>query len=434
MAAQSGLVTEGQQAPRLLPHRYPFLLVDRVLELEVDRRIVAVKNVTQNEPHFTGHFPEKPIMPGVLICEALAQAGGLLVHGTLAGGLSDPPRAEPPLLVLTGIENARFRRPVQPGDQLLLEVTLERRHRPLWKFRGVAKVGDQVVAQADLSAVEVDPEAVATGAVRSGRSTEAEAPVRIHPSAVVAPTAELDHGVEVEAHAWIGPAAKLGRGTVVMHHASVDGNTVAGAENRFFPYAQLGCVPQDLKYGGEDGQLVLGDRNQIREFATLSMGTAGGGLITQLGDDNLLMNYSHVGHDCRLGNHVILANGVPLAGHVTVDDHAILSGLAAVAQFVRIGESAFVGGGSMVVMNVPPFCMANGDRAKLKGLNLVGLERRGFDVGEMKALKRAYRTLFQSKLLVAEAVAQVRAELADSPRSLELAAFVEGSERGVTRP
>src|SRR5690606_20123945 len=135
-----------------------------------------------------------------------------------------------------------------------------------------------------------------------------------------------------------------------------------------FPYAQLGCVPQDLKYEGEEGRLVLGDRNQVREFATLSIGTSHGGLVTAIGDDNLLMNYSHVGHDCRIGNRVILANGVPLAGHVQIADYAILSGLAAVAQFVRIGESAFVGGGSMVVMDVPPFCMANGDRAKLKGL------------------------------------------------------------------
>src|SRR5678815_4943345 len=128
---------------------------------------------------------------------------------------------------------------------------------------------------------------------------------------------------------------------------------------------------------------------------------------TAVGDDNLFMNNSHVGHDCRIGDHVILANGVPLAGHVTVEDHAILSGLAAVAQFVRIGESAFVGGGSMVVMDVPPFCIASGDRAKLKGLNLVGLERRGFDAEEIQSLKRGYRLLFQSKLLVAEGVARV---------------------------
>jgi UDP-N-acetylglucosamine acyltransferase len=431
VVSSDGPATIGQRAPQFLPHRYPFLLVDRVLEFEVDRRIVAVKNVTHNEPHFTGHFPGRPIMPGVLICEALAQAGGLLVHGTLAGALGESIPGDAPFLLLTGIENARFRRPVQPGDQLRLEVTLERRHRPLWKFHGVARVGDQVAAQADFAAVEIAGDA---SIARAPAASGSEPAVRVHPTAVVSPTAELDHGVAIDAHAWVGPRVRLGRDTHVMHHASVDGATALGSGNRVFPYAQVGCLPQDLKYRGEEGRLSIGDRNQIREFATLSIGTLGGGLATTIGSDNLLMNYSHVGHDCHVGDHAILANGVPLAGHVTVEDHAILSGLAAVAQFVRIGESAFVGGGSMVVMDVPPFCIANGDRAKLKGLNLVGLERRGFDAEEVQALKRSYRVLFQSKLLAAEAVARVRAELGGSPRSLQLAAFVEGSERGVTRP
>ena len=431
MVPSDGSATIGQEAPRFLPHRYPFLLVDRVLEFEVDRRIVALKNVTHNEPHFTGHFPDRPIMPGVLICEALAQAGGLLVIGTLAGGLGEPALESIPFLVLTGIENARFRRPVLPGDQLRLEVTLERRHRPLWKFRGTAKVGEQIVAQADFAAVETADGPVAARPSVAGPS---DAAARVHPTAVVAPTAELDHGVVVDAHAWVGPGVRIGRDTHVMHHASVDGGTTLGTGNRLYPYAQVGCLPQDLKYRGEEGRLSLGDRNQVREFATISIGTLGGGLATAIGSDNLFMNYSHVGHDCRIGDHVILANSVPLAGHVTIEDHAILSGLAAVAQFVRIGESGFVGGGSMVVMDVPPFCIANGDRAKLKGLNLVGLERRGFDAEEIQSLKRCYRLLFQSKLLAAEGVAQVRAELGQSPRSLQLAAFIEGSERGVTRP
>jgi UDP-N-acetylglucosamine acyltransferase len=187
------------------------------------------------------------------------------------------------------------------------------------------------------------------------------------------------------------------------------------------------AAPQDLEHRGEEGRLSLGERNQVREFATISIGTQGGGLATAIGSDNLFMNYSHVGHDCRIGDHVILANGVALAGHVIIADHAIISGLAAVAQFVRVGESAFVGGGSMVVMDVPPFCIANGDRAKLKGLNLVVLERRGFDAEEIQSLKRGYRLLFQSKLLAAEGVARVRAELGQSPRSLQLAAFIDGT-------
>lgn len=404
------------------------MLIDRVLEVEPGRRIVALKNVSQNEPQFTGHFPDRPILPGVLICEALAQAGGLLVRATLA---SAPSPEDAPRMVLTGIENARFRRPVQPGDQLRLQVELERRHRPLWKFRGVASVCDQVAAQIEFSAVEVDAGGTA---LRGAPRESSDHGVRIHPTAVVAPAAELDHGVRIDAHAWVGPHVRLGRDCHVMHHASIDGWTEVGAENRIFPFAQVGCLPQDLKYRGEEGRLRLGDRNQVREFATLSIGTAHGGLETRIGSDNLFMNYSHVGHDCQIGDHVTLANGVPLAGHVRVEDHAILSGLAAVAQFVVIGESSFVGGGSMVVMDVPPFCMANGDRAKLKGLNLVGLERRGFSADEIRNLKRSYRLLFQSKLLVAEAIAQVRSELASSPRSLQLAAFVERSERGVTRP
>jgi UDP-N-acetylglucosamine acyltransferase len=146
------------------------------------------------------------------------------------------------------------------------------------------------------------------------------------------------------------------------------------------------------------------------------------------------MNNSHVGHDCRLGDHIVLANGVALAGHVLVEDHAIVSGLAAIAQFVRVGESAFVGGGSMVVMDVPPYCMANGDRAKLVGLNVVGLERRGFSAEQVSELKRAYRLLFQSKLLARDAVERIRSELAGSPLAQALAEFTAASERGVTRP
>jgi UDP-N-acetylglucosamine acyltransferase len=415
-------------APRLLPHRYPFLLVDRVVEFEADKRLVAIKNVTVNEPHFTGHFPDRAIMPGVLICEAMAQAGGLLVHGTVFGELARPASEERLFLVLTSLENARFRRPVLPGDQLRLEVTLVRRHRPMWKMRGVATVDGQVAAQAEFSAVEVGD------AARDAGSGRAAAPTRIHPTAIVATSAELDSSVEVGPYATIGPHVRMGRGSWVGAHAAIDGRTTIGEDNRIFPFATVGCLPQDLKYRDEPGELHVGDRNLVREYASISIGTEGGGMVTRVGHDNLFMNYSHVGHDCQIGDHTHLVNGVALAGHITLEDYAIVSGLAAVAQFVRIGESAFIGGGSMVVMDVPPYCMANGDRAKLVGLNLVGLERRGMASDEVSALKRAYRLLFQSKLLARDAVERIRAELADSPGSQRLAAFVAQSERGVTRP
>lgn len=422
-------MSDADDIPRLLPHRHPFLLVDRVLEFEAGHRLVALKNVTVNEPHFAGHFPGRALMPGVLVCEALAQAGGLLVQGTLDGDLRpDRDGAERPFLVLSGIDEARFRRPVVPGDQMRLEVELVRKRRPVWKIRGVARVEGQVAVEASFSAVE-------TEGPPAGR---AEAPpaagTGIHPTAVVERGAEIDHGVEIGPFATIGAEVRIGAGSKIGSHAVLGGRTTLGRDNRVFPFATVGCVPQDLKFHGEPGRLEMGDRNLVREYASLSIGTEGGGLVTRVGDDNLFMNYSHLGHDCVVGNHVHLVNGVAVAGHVSLGSHSIVSGLAAVAQFVRIGEGAFIGGGSMVVMDVPPFCMANGDRARLVGLNAVGLERRGVEPERIAALRRAYKTLFQSKLLARDAIEKIRAEQADSPEALAMASFVAASERGVTRP
>lgn len=421
----------GEDILRLLPHRYPFVLVDRVVEFEPESRILALKNVAANEPHFAGHFPGRPIMPGVLLCEALAQAGGLLVQGSHRGSLEVPeaPDGKELFLVLTGLDHVKFRRQVLPGDQVWLEVSLLRRHRPLWKMRGIARVGDQVVAQADFSAAEVAPEGL--GERNEPRRTGVGV---VHPTAIVSPGAELGPEVEVGAYAFVGPNVRIGGGTRVEHHASIDGHTTLGEENCISPFAVLGSVPQDMKYEGEASRLVLGDRNRVREFATLELGTAGGGMETRVGNGNLFMHHSHVGHDCRMGNDIVLVNSAALAGHVQLDDHAIVSGLAAVAQFVRVGESAFIGGGSMVVMDVPPYCMANGNRAELKGLNVVGLQRRGLSPERIREVKRAYRTLFLSKTRTPEAVEMVRRELADSAEALRLAEFVAASERGVTRP
>ena len=432
MSGESTTAPAEIDVAQLLPHRYPFLLVDRVVEFEAGRRLVALKNVTANEPHFPGHFPGRAIMPGVLLCEAMAQAGGLLVQGTFHGGLTaDRSGSEGALLFLAGLDNVKFRRQVLPGDQVRLEITLTRTRRPLWKMRGVATVAGQVVAQADFSTVEVDAAGAASDMVGAPPPI---APSRIHSTALVSRGAQLGADVEVGPQAWVGPNVKIGRGTIVGHHAHVDGHTSLGEDNHVFPYAVVGSVPQDTKYAGEDSRLTIGDRNRIREFATISVGTRGGGMETRLGDDNLLMNYSHVGHDCRIGSSVVLVNSSGLSGHIEIGDHAIVSGHAAVAQFVRIGESAFIGGGSMVVMDVPPYCLANGDRAALKGLNTVGLERRGFAAEEIRDLKRAYKILFQSKLRAGQAVEAVQSEFGKSSRSGEMADFLAASERGVTRP
>jgi UDP-N-acetylglucosamine acyltransferase len=403
-------VVDAEAIARILPHRYPLLLVDRVVALEDGVRIVAIKNVTIDEPFFAGHFPGRPVMPGVLICEALAQAGAILAYRSRNGVA--PGR----VLLLTGVERGRFRRPVVPGDQLELEVQSLQRHPPLWRMRGKARVNGAVVAEADFTASEAPADEHAPD---------------IHPTAIVAAGAELAPGVRIGPYAVIGQHVRIGTGTTVGSHAVIEGRTTIGRENRIFQFASVGAEPQDLKYHGEESRLEIGDRNIIREFATLNPGTQGGGMLTSVGDQNLLMVYSHVAHDSHIGNHCVLANSATLAGHVTLEDYVIVGGLVAIHQFVRVGESALLGGGSMVIHDVPPFCTASGDRATLRGLNAVGLKRRGFGPERVRAIKRAYRMLFLSDQPFAQAQAVAAAELGNEPDAARMLAFIAASTRGV---
>lgn len=256
---------------------------------------------------------------------------------------------------------------------------------------------------------------------------------QVHPTAVVHPDAQLHETVEVGAFAVIGPKVRIGAGTRVGPHAVIEGRTTLGARNRVFQFASLGAVPQDLKYAGEDTELVIGDENQIREFTTLHIGTAGGGGVTRVGNRNLVMANSHVAHDCQVGNGCILVNSAALGGHVVVEDYVIISGLTAVHQFTRIGKHAFVAGGAMVVMDVPPYCMAQGDRAELVGLNTVGLERHGFTEAQIGRIKEAYKILFRSKLQMTEALARLKAEYGGQPEIDHMVSFIEQSKRGLTR-
>ncbi len=256
---------------------------------------------------------------------------------------------------------------------------------------------------------------------------------RIHSTAIVDPGADLGEDVEIGAYAIIGAKVQIGRGTRVGAHTVIDGRTTIGCNNQIFHHASVGAVPQDLKYRGEDSTLVIGDENIIREFATLHLGTSGGGLITRVGNRNLLMNYSHVAHDCQVGSHNVLANGAQLAGHVVVEDWVIVGALVGIHQFVKIGESAILGAGAMVSQDVPPFCNATGDRARLHGLNLVGLKRRGFAPELVRDIKRAYRIVFHSGLKLADALARTRQEIQPGPHVEHFLAFIQASERGVCR-
>ena len=255
----------------------------------------------------------------------------------------------------------------------------------------------------------------------------------IHPTAIVERGAELDSTVEVGAYAVIGPKVKIGARTRVGPHAVIEGDTQIGEGNVVFQFASVGAIPQDLKYAGEPTRLVIGDGNQIREFATVHLGTAQEGGVTRVGNRCLLMANSHVAHDVQLGDGCILANSSAIAGHCIVEDRVILGGLSAVHQFTRVGRLAFISGGSMVTQDVPPYVTVQGDRAEVAGLNTVGLTRAQFNPEQMARVKSAYKILYRSKMGLREAVAHVKAEHGGHPEIDHLVAFLEGSERGIAR-
>lgn len=255
----------------------------------------------------------------------------------------------------------------------------------------------------------------------------------IHATAIVHPEAQVDASVEIGPYSVIGPQVRVGKKTWIGPHVVIDGDTTLGEENRIFQFASIGAPPQDLKYAGEPTKVVIGNRNQIREFATIHRGTAQGGGVTRIGDGCLLMANSHVAHDCKLSDGVILANSVALAGHVEVEEHVICGGLAAIHQFTRLGRHAFISGGAMVGMDIPPYCTAQGDRAQLAGLNTVGLTRHGFTQEQVIRIKGAYKLVFRSGLGIREALGRVAAEFGGNPEIDHFVRFIEGSARGITR-
>jgi UDP-N-acetylglucosamine acyltransferase len=380
--------------------------VDRVLEHDPDGRLVAVKNVTGSEEFFQGHFPGQPVMPGVLLMEGLAQAAGLW----LLQDAPDPRRLE---VHLVGIDAAKFRRPAVPGDQLRLEVKVLRRRGALCKVRGEVRSGEHRVAEANLLLQ------VTTLPLPS-----------IDETARVAPEAQLAPNVRVGAYAVIGSQVRVGRGTVIEAHAVIDGDTVIGERNHFYPFCSVGLAPQDLKYKGEPTRLVIGDGNVVREFATIHRGTAGGGGLTRIGNENLFMAYAHVAHDCQIASHTIFANGATLAGHVEVGDHATIGAYSGVHQFCRVGNHAFMGGYTVATKDVLPYSKTVGNRACIYGVNTLGLQRRGFAPETIAAIRHAFRVLMQGRLNTTGALEQLEKEPA-VPEVRLLIDFIRGAKRGV---
>ncbi|HQQ70134.1 MAG TPA: acyl-ACP--UDP-N-acetylglucosamine O-acyltransferase [Alicycliphilus sp.] len=259
----------------------------------------------------------------------------------------------------------------------------------------------------------------------------------IHSTAIVDPAAQLDAGVSVGPYAVIGPHVRIGAHTTVGAHCVIEGHTSIGTDNRIFQFTSLGGAPQDKKYAGEATRLEIGDRNTIREFCTFNTGTVQDQGVTRIGDDNWIMAYVHIAHDCVLGNQVILANNATLAGHVQVGDQVIIGGLTGVHQYSRIGAHAMAGFASHISQDVPPFMMVDGNPLAVRGLNLEGLRRRGFSAGRVAAIKQAYRLLYRQGLTL-EAALSAMAELPQSYPEAEgdialLRDFVAASQRGIAR-
>lgn len=245
----------------------------------------------------------------------------------------------------------------------------------------------------------------------------------IHPTAVINKNAQIHPTVEIKPYAVIGSQVRIGANTVVGSHAIIEGLTKIGRDNQIFPGAAIGLEPQDLKYKGANSEVIIGDRNRIREYVTINRAT-NEGEATVIGDDNLLMAYSHVGHNCIIGNEVVIANSVAIAGHVHIDSMAIVSGVLGIHQFVHIGTMAMVGGMSRISRDVPPYMMVEGNPARVRSLNQVGLKRRGFSQSEIRFLKQAFRTLYLQQLPIKDAIAQLDS-IGDSRHVRQLQKFIQ---------
>ena len=388
--------------------RCPVSLVDVASLVDGGGRLTGSKAVSASEAYFQGHFPGAPLMPGVLMLEALTQASTLMLLG-------DAGASEAATVRLRGVDDAKFRRHVVPGDRLEVDVRLVRRRGPIARVQATAHVDGAVVIEAQLVLAIT------------------EAAPRIHATAIVHPTAVIGDGSVIGPGAVIGPYVVIGRDVQIGASAVVEGDTTVGDHTRIFPFASIGLPPQDLKYRGERTRLVVGHSNVFRESVTIHRGTVGGGGETRIGDRNLFMAYAHVAHDCHVGSDTIFGPGATLGGHVVVEDFAQISAYSGVHQFCRVGRYAFIGGYSVVTLDALPFAKTVGNRARVYGLNTIGLVRRGFTPEVVSKLKRAYRYLLTSRLTPSKALQTIDAapELACADVAY-LVDFIRSSSRGVT--
>lgn len=396
---------------KVLPHRYPFLLIDRVIFLEEQSKVIAIKNVSGNEEFFSGHFPGFPIMPGVLIIEAIAQAGAF---GMLASAENQGKFA-----LFAGIDNVRFRKPVFPGDQLRIEVEYMKSRGPIAKMKGVAMVNDQVVCESELMCSVV--------------SKEQSKASLIDPTAIVHQSVKIGKGVRVGPFTTIGPEVSIGDNTVIESGVVIARWTTIGKDCRIMNGVTIATPPQDHKYKGERNEVVIGDRCIIREFATIHLPT-GEGEKTSIGNDCMIMTNVHIPHNAKIGNNVVISSFAGLSGHAEIADNVIIGGLTGIHQHVRIGKMAMIGGQAKIVQDVPPFMLADGNPAQVRALNIIGLQRRGVSLESQVELKKAFKIIYKSNLNLTLALEELKKKCKPLGEIKELIAFLEQeTDRGILK-
>lgn len=420
-----------EQIRDVLPHRYPFLLVDRILEVLPDKSARGFKNVTINEEFFEGHFPGHAVMPGVLVCEAMAQVGGVLLLSKTGN--------EGKLAYFGKMDKVRFRKPVLPGDVLITDVELIASKSNIGKVRAVARVDGEVACEGEFMFALVERDGrrdTDDSAVDKKKLSDSEqvmtAKVRkteIHQTAIIDPTAEIGQGVSIGAYSIIGRNVQVGDGTRIDPHVFIEANTSIGKDCVVLAGSALGGTPQDKKFHGEDSFVKIGDNNVIREYVTIHR-ASGEGESTILGDGNMLMAYCHVGHNCKLGDAITMANYCGVSGHVIVEDKVVFGAYAGVHQKVRVGKLAMVGGMSKVVQDVPPFAIVDGRPTKVCDLNVIGLRRNNVTPKVRSEIRLAYKLLYRSNLNTSQALEAIEREIEPSEELNYLLDFIRSVRGG----
>ncbi len=401
-----------KQIMDILAQSYPAVLIDRVESVNPSKDIVAYKNVTINESYFRAAVAEA-VMPVVLQQEVLYQTASILLLK------SDEFQGE--YVSVSSVDQAKFLRPIVPGDTLRIEVSIDNMHAPEAHCKGRILVGMDVAAESMFTLKAIT--------LRAKDSY-------IDRTAVVHSTVKLGKNVRIGPYAIVDEHAVIGDNTIIDAHVVIGARTIIGQDCHFHYGAVVGDLPQDMKYVGEPTNVVIGDRNKIREYVTISRAT-GPGNKTVLGNDNFLMSHVHIGHNCVLGNKIVVVSLSQLAGHVIVEDNVTIGGMVGIPQFLRLGRLAMIGGYSRLFQDIPPFMLAEGNPADVQMINAVGLKRNGIKREAINAIKDAYRLIYRSGLNLSQAIEKIKEECKIDgvlpPEIEHMLHFIDNTIKGINR-